>query len=214
MVMNKLDNRTFMKLKIFGTLVVLAISFTLSLTVPAFSKALKVAAGNDKTRRSAPVQIGEEAPDFTLEDTNGKEVKLSSARGKMPTVIVFYRGSWCPFCARQLGELRSLLQPNDKVRVLAISVDDHQTTKEFAAKIASDGKGTINYALLSDPGHKVIDAYGLHDPAYDGKQFEGIPHASVYVIDKNNRVAWMKVETNYRVRPTNADIRTALASLK
>ncbi len=118
-----------------------------------------------------PVQVGEEAPDFTLEGTDGNKVTLSSARGKMPTVIVFYRGSWCPFCARQLSELRSLLKPKAAVRLLAISVDGLDTTKEFAAKIASDGKGAINYSLLSDPDHKVIDAYGLHDPAYDGKQF-------------------------------------------
>ena len=199
-----------MKLKIFGMLVVLAIS----LASPAFSKAPNGNAGSDVLRRSAPVQVGEEAPDFTLEGTDGNKVTLSSARGKMPTVIVFYRGSWCPFCARQLSELRSLLKPKAAVRLLAISVDGLDTTKEFAAKIASDGKGAINYSLLSDPDHKVIDAYGLHDPAYDGKQFDGIPRASVYVIDKNNRVAWMKVATSYRVRPTNADIRAALASLK
>ncbi len=199
-----------MKLKIFGMLVVLAIG----LASPTFSKASNGIAGSNALRRSAPVQVGEEAPDFTLEGTDGNKVTLSSARGKMPTVIVFYRGSWCPFCARQLSELRSLLKPKAAVRLLAISVDGLDTTKEFAAKIASDGKGAINYSLLSDPDHKVIDAYGLHDPAYDGKQFDGIPRASVYVIDKNNRVAWMKVATSYRVRPTNADIRAALASLK
>jgi len=199
-----------MKLKIFGMLVVLAIG----LASPTFSKASNGIAGSNALRRSAPVQVGEEAPDFTLEGTDGNKVTLSSARGKMPTVIVFYRGSWCPFCARQLSELRSLLKPKAAVRLLAISVDGLDTTKEFAAKIASDGKGAINYSLLSDPDHKVIDAYGLHDPAYDGKQFEGIPRASVYVLDKNNRVAWMKVATSYRVRPTNADIRAALASLK
>ncbi len=199
-----------MKLKIFGMLVVLAIG----LASPTFSKASNGIAGSNALRRSAPVQVSEEAPDFTLEGTDGNKVTLSSARGKMPTVIVFYRGSWCPFCARQLSELRSLLKPKAAVRLLAISVDGLDTTKEFAAKIASDGKGAINYSLLSDPDHKVIDAYGLHDPAYDGKQFDGIPRASVYIIDKNNRVAWMKVATSYRVRPTNADIRAALASLK
>lgn len=199
-----------MKLKIFGMLVVLAIG----LASPTFSKASNGIAGSNALRRGAPVQVGEEAPDFTLEGTDGNKVTLSSARGKMPTVIVFYRGSWCPFCARQLSELRSLLKPKAAVRLLAISVDGLDTTKEFAAKIASDGKGAINYSLLSDPDHKVIDAYGLHDPAYDGKQFDGIPRASVYVLDKNNRVAWMKVATSYRVRPTNADIRAALASLK
>jgi len=44
--------------------------------------------------RNAPVQVGELAPDFTLEDQRDQKVTLSSVRGKMPTVLVFYRGYW------------------------------------------------------------------------------------------------------------------------
>ena len=171
--------------------------------------------GNPKVemKRSAPVSVGEQAPDFTLEDIQGNQVTLSATRGKLPTVLVFYRGYWCPFCAHQLSELRSLLKADEQVRVLAVSVDDHETTKQLIYKIAGDGNGAVNYMMLSDPGHKVIDAYGLHDPAYDGTKFEGIPHPTVYVIDKNGRVAWAKVETDYKVRPSNADIRAALEAL-
>ena len=46
------------------------------------------------TTRTSPVQVGEMAPDFTLEDQQGRKVMLSSAHGKMPTVLVFYRGYW------------------------------------------------------------------------------------------------------------------------
>ena len=46
------------------------------------------------TTRTSPVQVGEMAPDFTLEDQQGRKVTLSSVRGKMPTVLVFYRGYW------------------------------------------------------------------------------------------------------------------------
>jgi peroxiredoxin len=164
-------------------------------------------------KRSAPVSVGEQAPDFTLEDIQGNPVTLSATRGKLPTVLVFYRGYWCPFCAHQLSELRSLLKADEQVRVLAVSVDDHEKTKQLIDKIAADGNGAVNYTLLSDPSHKVIDAYGLHDPAYDGTKFDGIPHPSVYVIDKSGRVAWAKVETDYKMRPSNADIRAALEAL-
>ena len=167
----------------------------------------------DEPKRAEPVSVGEEAPDFTLEDMQGNQVTLSAAKGKAPTVLVFYRGYWCPFCAHQLSELRSLLKANEPVRLLAISVDDHEKTKQLMEKIAADGNGPVNYTMLSDPGHKIIDAYGLHDPAYDGKRFDGIPHPAVYVIDKNGRVAWAKVESDYKVRPSNADIRAALESL-
>ncbi|GAC1405980.1 MAG: hypothetical protein NVSMB56_20060 [Pyrinomonadaceae bacterium] len=46
------------------------------------------------TRREKPVGVGDVAPDFTLEDENGKSVTLSSARGQSPVVLVFYRGYW------------------------------------------------------------------------------------------------------------------------
>lgn len=44
--------------------------------------------------RTEPVKIGEMAPDFTLEDQNGKKVTLSALRGSAPTVLAFYRGNW------------------------------------------------------------------------------------------------------------------------
>lgn len=167
----------------------------------------------DGSKRMEPVRIGEEAPDFTLEDLEGNLVTLSAARGKAATVVVFYRGYWCPFCAHQLSELRWLAKGNEQIRLLAVSVDDHDKTKALVEKIAADGNGKVTYAMLSDPGHRIIDAYGLHDPTYDGTKFDGIPHPAVYVIDKNGRVAWAKVELDYKVRPSNADIRAALESL-
>ena len=168
----------------------------------------------DLSKRTQPVSIGEEAPDFTLQDIEGRQVTLSAMTGRSVTVIVFYRGYWCPYCARQLSELRSLLRANEQVRLLAISVDDHEKTKGVIEKIEGDGNGPVTFTMLSDPGHLVIDSYGLHDPAYDGTRFEGIPHPAVYVVDKTRRVAWAKVESDYKIRPSNADIRAALDQLK
>jgi len=95
-----------------------------------------------------------------------------------------------------------------------VSIDQHEDASKMVAKITADGRGAVNFPILSDPNHKVIDAYGLHDPAYDGGRFAGIPHPAVLVIDKAGRVAWVKVEQNYRERPTDADIRAALDALK
>ncbi len=44
--------------------------------------------------RNAPVAASEMAPDFTLADQTGQKVTLSSARGQMPVLLVFYRGYW------------------------------------------------------------------------------------------------------------------------
>jgi peroxiredoxin len=103
-----------------------------------------------------------------------------------------------------------LRKPSESLNVLAISVDSPEQSREFAEKIAADGKGKVDYRILSDQGHRVIDAYGIRDPDYDGQKFEGIARPTVYVINKDGRVTWMKVELNYQERPTNSDIRAAL----
>lgn len=68
--------------------------------------------------------------------------------------------------------------------------------------------------MLSDPGHQVIDTYGLRDPRYAGQKAEGIPYPAVYVIDKGGKVAWARVEKDYKQRPRNSEIRAALDALK
>lgn len=100
------------------------------------------------------------------------------------------------------------------MRIIAVSIDKPEVSKTFAEKIAADGKGAINFPILSDPQHKTIDAYGLYDPAYKDQMFDGIPHPAVYVIDRDGRVTWARVESDFRKRPANAEIRVALDALK
>ncbi len=100
------------------------------------------------------------------------------------------------------------------MKLYAISIDPPDASKTLAEKIASDRKGAVGFPLLTDADHKIIDAYGLRDPAYEGQKVYGIPHSAVYVIDKNGKVTWAKIESNYRERPTNVEIRKALDALK
>lgn len=86
--------------------------------------------------------------------------------------------------------------------------------KKFAEKIAADGKGKLSFPLLSDPNHKVIDGYGLRDPAYKEEKVYGIPHPAVYIINKDGKVTWAKIESDYRKRPTNDELRAVLNTLK
>ena len=100
------------------------------------------------------------------------------------------------------------------MRLYAISIDPLDVSKDLAAKIAADGKGAVDFPILSDPDYKTIDAYGLIDPAYVAQKIYGIPHPAVYVIDKTGKVSWARVESDYKQRPSNAEIRAALAALK
>ena len=106
------------------------------------------------------------------------------------------------------------MQKDENVRLYAVSIDAPAESRQFAERIAADGRGLIAFPLLSDPGHRVIDGYGLRDPAYTEQKFDGIPYAAVYVIDKAGRVAWARVHEDYTERPSNQEIRGALDALR
>ena len=89
-----------------------------------------------------------------------------------------------------------------------MAIDSKADLQKMADKIAKDGKAP-NITFLSDPGHRVIDRYGVWNPA--GK---GWPHPTTLVIDREGIVRWKFVEVDYRVRAGNEQILEALARLR
>jgi len=167
-----------------------------------------------QTAKTEAIMTGDIAPDFTLSDNSGKQITLSEAVKNAPVVLVFYRGSWCPFCARQLADLRGLIKDGEKTRLYAVSIDSADKSNGLIKKIENDGKGKINYAFLSDPQAKTIDAFGLRDPRYKDEAVNGIPYPTVYVVGSDRKIVWTKLEKDYKNRPTNAEIRAEIDKLK
>ena len=89
-----------------------------------------------------------------------------------------------------------------------MSVDPAEGLKKIDGKISGNGMRD-NLLLLSDPGHKIIDRYGILNP-----QSRGLPHPATYVIDKQGIVRWKSVNVDYRVRPANEQILKALRSIR
>ena len=113
-----------------------------------------------------------------------------------------------------MAGLRSLIEPGEAVSLWAISVDTPEQSRAFAASIAADGRGAVTFRLLTDPGHRVIDAYGLADPRYAKLAYYGIPYPSAFVVDRKGRVAWARIDRDYTQRPSNSEIRAAIDALR
>ncbi len=94
------------------------------------------------------------------------------------------------------------------VEIVALAIDPPALLQKMADQISADGVKP-EFIFVSDPGHKVIDRYGLLNPS--GK---GWPHPTTYVIDKKGRVRWKFTEVNYKIRPTNRMILDALAEVE
>ena len=112
---------------------------------------------------------------------------------------------------KQLKEMRTLLSNELKkdTELLVVSIDDEKGTEIALTRIAADGVKP-DFAFLSDPDHAVIARYGVLNPA--GTRL-GIPHPATYVIDKKGVVRWRDVQTDYKIRPTNEQVLTAVQAL-
>ncbi|MBI2658785.1 redoxin domain-containing protein [Candidatus Woesearchaeota archaeon] len=118
------------------------------------------------------IEVGQQAPDFTLADQDGKERKLSDFKGKN-VVLAFYPFDFSPVCTVEFGcfedDWPKLNELN--AQVLGISVDSKYSHKEFAQKLG------LSFPLLSDFGKNVCSIYGT-------LRKEGFSERAYFIIDK------------------------------
>ena len=93
-----------------------------------------------------------------------------------------------------------------------MSIDDREMQLRMIDRVAETDGRVLEFPLLSDPDHAVIDRYGLlnqQDP-----EARPVPHPTVFVIDRSGIVRWKFIEIDYRIRPTNEQILAALIEVQ
>ncbi|MGW3995976.1 thioredoxin-dependent thiol peroxidase [Amycolatopsis sp. NPDC004772] len=142
------------------------------------------------TERLSP---GDEAPAFTLPDSEGKEVSLSDFRGRS-VVVYFYPAASTPGCTKQACDFRDNLAELDNAgyQVVGISPD---TQAKLAKFVSNEG---LTFPLLGDPEKKVIEAWGAYGEKKNyGKTYLGVIR-STFVVDADGKIA----HAFYNVRAT------------
>ncbi len=174
-----------------------------------------------------PILLGAAVPDVGLQALDGTEVRLRDVvRGK-PSVLVFYRGGWCPYCNLQLQGLRLIQTQLDALgfQMLAISPDLPEKMRETLDKTP------LEYTLLSDARAEAIRAFGLafrvDDETYIKYQGYGIdlekasgqthrllPVPGVYLVDADGTLQFSYVHPDYKVRLPEGVILAAAEAIR
>ena len=132
------------------------------------------------------VDVGDEAPDFELEDQDRTRVRLSDFRGRKNVVLVFYPLTFTPICQGELCAVRDSIADfsNEDVQTLAISVDNGPSHKKWATEQG------YTFPLLADfwPHGEVARAYGVLD------EQTGLAMRGTFVVDKAGRVVHKVVQ--------------------
>ncbi|MBI1292937.1 redoxin domain-containing protein [bacterium] len=161
-----------------------------------------------------PLKVGASLPAVPeLKDAQNNAVNLAETVNGKTTVLIFYRGGWCPYCNTHLGDL-ARVQPDlaaDGVQIVAISPDSPATLAKHLEK------KPLPYTLLSDSDHKAMEAFGvaftvdgatqkkLKGYGIDLEQASGspdpiLPVPSVFVLDKEGKIVYTHSDPNYKKR--------------
>ena len=145
-------------------------------------------------------QVGEQAPDFTLPDTDRKLVSLHDLRGKT-IVLAFFPAAFSSVCTAELCTFRDSLAQLNRVngQVVGISVDLPYSLQRF--KEAE----RLEFPLLSDFDRTVIREYGVVDDNFGGFT-SGVARRAVFVIDREGKVAWEWVADKPSQQPDYGEV--------
>lgn len=142
------------------------------------------------------VEIGELAPDFALEASNGETIKLSDYRGKN-IVLYFYPKDMTPGCTTQACDFRDHYESFSELNavILGVSPDPLSKHEKFIEKHG------LPFVLLADEEHTAAKAYDVWKLKKNfGKEYMGIER-STFIIDKDGKLVkeWRKVKVKGHV---------------
>jgi len=153
------------------------------------------------------ITLGQQAPNFTLRDTEKNEVSLSQYAGKK-VVLVFFPLAFTGVCTTELCSLRDSIATYNQLNaeVIGISVDSLFTLDKFKKE------QSLNFTLLSDFNKEVSTAYGC---LYENfvLDMKGVSKRSAFVIDAQGVVQYAEVLESAGDLPNFEAIQACLASL-
>ena len=163
--------------------------------------------------QTAELKVGDIAPAFSLQGTDGKTHTLAEYKGKRSVVVAWFPAAFTRGCTI---ECKSLAENGDKIRMYDVayfmaSVDPIEKNTEFAKATsvklgdAEVAKKEADFPLLSDPTKQVAKAYGVLNE-------RGVANRWTFYIDKDGRIA--HIEKAVKPDTSAADMVTKLAELR
>ncbi len=150
---------------------------------------------------SGQLAVGAKLPEFRFRDAEGKEVSSADFAGS-PTVLLFYRGNWCPFCMAQIREIVGRYREMDdmgiKVALISPQSDDH--TRILAAR------HDVPFHFLIDEGNAIAESWGIAinhgvPVGITGGYAPQTVMPTVVVTNASGTIVFSDQTDNYRVRP-------------
>ena len=173
------------------------------------------------------LNVGANMPAFSLKDANGKTVESGDLLKQGNLVVVFYRGSWCPFCNLYLRNLQKNLAQIKAAgaNLVAVSVENFDNSLSVAKK------NELDFTVLSDPNLTLARKFGIvyelpkeTDELYTSKGLDvakhnempkpELPLSATYVVNRKGEIVYAFLEPDFKKRAAPEVIIETLSKIK
>ncbi|MBT1451809.1 AhpC/TSA family protein [Glaciecola sp. XM2] len=180
----------------------------------------------DKAENVTPILNGANVPNVMVQTAEGSPVSLPALLMQKPAVIVFYRGGWCPYCSRQLAELKDIEQElvAEGYQILAISpetpekLQSQKLETEFAAQLISDAdlNAIKSFGIGFYVENETRNRYKTFEIelASDETERSVMPAPAIFITDTSGKVLFNYVNPDFRTRPSAALVLSAAKLVK
>lgn len=173
-----------------------------------------------------PLLNGQVAPKTALKMADGSPVSFQALTMQKPSIVLFYRGGWCPYCNEQLAQLKDIEKDliDMGYQILAISpesperLQEQKLETEFLVTLLSDDK--LNTIREFGVGFYVdtmtelkYKTYGI-DLTKDESGKSVLPAPAIFMLDKKGKVLFSYVNPDFKVRPSAELVLTVAKTLK
>jgi peroxiredoxin len=156
----------------------------------------------DKGRAGPPVVEQEvtDAPPATVTKRDGTQIDLATMWEKQKVLVIFYRGGWCPYCAKQLAELQTNQKKVADAGAIIVGISSDPTAD---ANKTRDKLG-LNFELYSDPQLQVISQWGVEDVG------SNIARTAAFVVEPGGKVTYRRIGKGPSDQPPIEELLAAL----
>ena len=162
------------------------------------------------------LKIGSQAPNFIARDNKNRSFSLNGAVAEGDVVLIFYRGHWCPYCTKYLGEFVNRFEELQEkgVQVVAVAPEGSKYQRELADEFA------VDIPFISDPKGEIMKLYkvaftvndqynekfakwkdGKSLASVNGQDEAMLPIPATYLIGADRKIKYAYFNPDYSKRP-------------
>ncbi len=167
----------------------------------------------DPAMEISPPLLGSIIPRASVRRSDGSEVAIQALLENQHTVLIFYRGGWCPYCMTHFQEIAKVESQLIKLgyQIIAVSPDQPEKLRQVMVEqkpkfmLVSDSRVDLADKLgiafkVDKPTIQKYDEYGIDLEAWSGERHHRLPVPAVFLVDPAGRIVYQHVNPDYKQR--------------